>query len=130
MLSAGDPTMLALLPLMVAAMAPPPSAAPPTVVVTLSSFAYAPSPIRLRAGQTVTLRLTNTSGGGHDFSAPEFFTASRIVAGAPAIRRGKVDVPGGASVSMTLVPKAGAYPLKCTHFGHKLMGMSGTIVVE
>src|SRR4029077_13658978 len=40
-----------------------------TVTVQLSSFAFEPEQIRLKAGVPIRLRLDNASDGGHNFSA-------------------------------------------------------------
>ena len=101
---------------------------PATVEVQLSSFAYAPDEIHLRAGQRVTLHLVNTGRGGHNFAAPEFFAAAADVSG--PVTQGKVEVGSHASVDVTLTPAAGRYRLRCTHTLHTSMGMSGEIVVE
>ncbi len=49
------------------------------VTVMLSDFAFEPDHLRLKTGEAVRLRLVNDSDGGHDFSAPAFFAASRIL---------------------------------------------------
>ena len=104
---------------------------PARVDVALSSFDYTPSTIRLRAGQPVTLVLRNTSGGGHNFAARQFFEAARLAAGMAArIRRGAVEVRSRQTVEITLVPAAGRYRLRCTHTLHSTFGMTGEIVVE
>lgn len=101
------------------------------VTVTLSSFAYAPSAIRLPADRPVRLVLTNAGGGGHNFAAPAFFEAATIrTEDRTSIRRGTVEVRGRTSITITLVPRAGRYPLRCTHFLHSGFGMTGEIVVE
>jgi plastocyanin len=101
------------------------------VDVALSSFDFTPSTIRLRAGQPVTLRLRNTSGGGHNFAARQFFESARLAPGmASRIRRGAVEVRSRQSVDVTLVPAAGRYRLRCTHTLHSTFGMTGEIVVE
>lgn len=101
------------------------------VEVRLSSFDYAPSQIRLKAGQPVRLRLINTASGGHDFTAKRFFAAASIRSDdRAAIKEGRVELRGHESREILLVPKAGRYPLKCTHTFHKALGMSGTIVVN
>ena len=100
-----------------------------TVTVRLSNFDFDPSTIRLAAGVPVTLRLT--SRGGHDFSAPAFFAAARLHPDTAArVRRGKVEVGGGETVELRLVPAAGRYRLRCTHFLHSTFGMNGEIVVQ
>lgn len=105
--------------------------AAPRVEVRLANFSYAPETIRLRAGQPVVLSLANASSGGHDFTAPAFFAAAEVrEADRAAIVDGSVEVAGGASREIALVPRAGRYPLKCGHAFHKLFGMSGEIVVE
>jgi plastocyanin len=102
--------------------------APRTVEVRLSNFSFTPEAIALNAGRPVTLHLVNTGGGGHNFSAPQFFAASTNVSG--PIREGVVEVPGHQSVDITLTPSPGSYRLRCTHTMHSTFGMHGTITVE
>jgi len=102
------------------------------VNVALSSFAFSPSMLTFQRGRTYRLHLVNTSGGGHDFSAPEFFASSAI---APADRtrvtNSKIKLAGKQSVDITLTPeKAGTYELHCSHFLHAGMGMKGSITVR
>ena len=107
----------------------PPSAA--VVTVELSSFDYDPETIRLRADQPVTLRLVNRSSGGHNFAAPAFFAAARILpADAGAVRNGEVEVPARGAVSIRIQPARGQYRLRCTHRFHTTLGMRGRILVE
>lgn len=126
-------TGFALLCLAAAASTAPPIdwAAAPRLEVRLANFSYAPETIRLSAGQPVVLRLANASSGGHDFTAPAFFAAAQVRAeDRAAIVDGGVEVAGRASREIGLVPSAGRYPLKCGHAFHKLLGMSGAILVE
>ncbi len=104
------------------------AARPRTVEVQLSSFAFGPETIRLRAGQPVVLHLVNSGRGGHNFSAPEFFAAATARSG--AIRNGAVEVPSRQSVDIRLTPARGTYRLRCTHILHSTFGMRGRIVVE
>ena len=68
-----------LIPMLLTAFGPALAQTGPRVVeVQLSSFDFTPSEIRLRAGQAVVLRLTNTSSGGHNFAAPQFFGAAHV----------------------------------------------------
>ena len=127
--------MLKTLPMFaLALMAPAPSSSQELaqdVRVTLSSFDFAPAELRLPSGEMIHLILVNDSSGGHDFSAPEFFAAAKVdPQSAKWIRRGKVEVPSGKSVTIKLVPAKGTYRLKCSHFAHAMMGMTGTITVE
>lgn len=104
--------------------------APATVDVALSSFKFAPATIRLHHGQRYVLRLTNTAGGAHDFSAEKFFSAAQVVPDAP-VRKGSVEVGGGETVTIALTaPAAGTYPVRCTHFMHTAFGMKAAIVVD
>jgi plastocyanin len=101
------------------------------VTVALSSFAYAPSTVRMPAGVPVRLVLTNDSSGGHNFAAPEFFAAATVrEEDRASIRRGAVEVRRGSGVTVTLIPRAGRYRLRCTHLLHTSFGMSGDIIVE
>lgn len=110
-----------------AQQAPPPA----TVAVRLSSFDFSPETLRLRAGVPVLLRLENDGGGGHNFSAPQFFAAARIEPGsAGLVRRGAVEVPSNSVREVRLVPAAGRYRLRCTHTLHTTFGMKGRIIVE
>lgn len=112
------------------ALMPPAAAqAPPrTVEVQLSSFAFTPRTLRLRAGEPVVLHLVNSGRGGHNFAAPEFFAAARGVAG--PVGDGAVEVPSRGTADVRLVPAAGHYRLRCTHTLHSSFGMRGEIVVE
>ncbi|KLE36128.1 hypothetical protein AAW00_05440 [Aurantiacibacter luteus] len=101
------------------------------IEVTLSNFAFAPQTLSLRAGQPVVLVLTNASNGGHNFAAPDFFAATQIAqSDAAVIADGQVEVAANSSVELRLVPRAGAYDVECTHFGHSIRGMIGSIVVR
>ena len=108
--------------------AAPAAAQPAAYVVNLSSFAYAPHPIQLRAGRPVTLTFVNRSNNGHDFTARDFFAQARIVAGAAP--DGKVRLGPGRTQSITLVPRAGSYGVHCSHFLHSQMGMRTRIIVN
>lgn len=103
----------------------------PRVEVRLANFSYAPETIRLRAGEPVVLGLVNMSSGGHDFTAPGFFAAAELRAeDRAAVVDGSVEVRGGGGIDIALVPRAGRYPLKCGHAFHRMLGMSGEILVE
>jgi uncharacterized cupredoxin-like copper-binding protein len=107
-----------------------PAAASPYAIqrIDLANFRFMPRQVELSANRPVTLIISNASGSGHDFTAPEFFASSRIIAGAAP--GGKIAMPGHATRSITLVPRAGTYRLHCSHFLHSSFGMTGTIVVR
>ncbi len=102
--------------------------AAPVQQILLYSYGYNPNPIVLAAGKPVTLTFVNRAGKGHDFTAAKFFASSRIVAG--SVRGGEVDLDGGQSKSITLIPAAGQYRVHCGKPFHKMLGMSGDIVVR
>ena len=107
--------------------ASPASAQPAAVTVYVWSYDFAPKPIYLRAGQPVTLTFVNRSGSSHDFVARSFFASSRVTSG--MVMDGMVDLRGRETKSVTLVPRRGTYHAHCSHFLHKQLGMSDTIVV-
>lgn len=104
------------------------AAAPAQLTVQVWSFGFAPQPIHLRAGQPVTLTFVNQSGSSHDFVAPGFFQHAKITAGAAPMNM--IDFKPHETKSITLIPAAGVYQGHCSHFMHKQMGMSVSIVVD
>jgi uncharacterized cupredoxin-like copper-binding protein len=103
----------------------------PVATVEMSNFKFAPTDVQLKAGVPVVLHLSNTAGGSHNFSAPQFFAAARLDPRAAAlVHDGKVEVPAHAAVDLQLVPVEGRYALKCTHALHSAFGMKGTITVH
>jgi len=110
------------------ALSSPVAAQPAVQTIYVWSFNFAPKPIHLRAGVPVTLNFVNRSGGGHDFTAKGFFARSRILSGAAP--DGEIELRGGETRSITLVPAAGTYKAHCSHFLHAQMGMRDLIVVD
>ena len=102
------------------------------IEIAVSSFKFAPGPIRLVHGRAYVLHFDNRSGGGHDFTAKTFFAAASISPGdAAKVAGGEVDLHGRASVDVRLIaPAAGTYPVKCGHFMHAALGMKTQIVVS
>jgi plastocyanin len=103
-----------------------------SVTVELSSFKFTPSQLTLTHGRPYVIHFTNTSSGGHDFVAKEFFAAATI---APEDRskvgKGEIELGGGESVDIHLVPNSpGTYKSHCSHFMHSSFGMTGTVVVQ
>jgi plastocyanin len=110
------------------AFAAPALAQPAAQTILVSNFAFSPQPIHLAAGRPVTLAFVNRSGSGHDFTAVRFFASSRILSGSAP--HGEIELRGGETRTITLVPAAGTYPAHCSHFLHKQMGMSDVLVVN
>lgn len=116
---------VAALSLALAAPAPAQRAAQ---TIYVWSFNFSPRPIQLAAGKPVTLTFVNRSGSGHDFTAKEFFASSRILAGSAP--EGEIELRGGQTKSVTLIPARGTYKARCTHFLHAAMGMTDRIIVN
>ncbi len=100
--------------------------------VELSNYAFTPKEIHLQHGVAYDLHLTNTASKSHDFSAPAFFAASTVKPEDQSLAsKGEVELETQQSVDVHIVPgMAGSYGLKCTHFMHTMLGMSGKIIVE
>ncbi len=100
--------------------------------ISLTNYAFAPSQINLKAGTTYRIHFTNDGSKGHNFNAPEFFTASQVArADAGKIDDGSVELDSGEAVDVTVTPnRAGTYRLDCTHFMHSMLGMHGKIIVQ
>ena len=109
-------------------IAPAPAAAPAaTATITLTSYRFSPGPIYLAGGVPVRLVFVNSAGKNHDFTAKEFFRASRILAGRAS--DGEVEVDAGQTKIVDLIPTRGTYKVHCGKFGHSMLGMSTTIIV-
>ena len=111
-----------------AALAPASAQAPARTTIHLDSYHFMPNTLRLAAGKAVRLEFVNRSGKSHDFTAPQFFAASRILAGNPA--GGEVELRSHEAARVDLIPAAGRYRVHCSHFLHAQLGMRATILVE
>ena len=110
--------------------APAAAAKKPTTVVpiVLYSYGYAPAPITLRAGRPVTMVFTNRSDDRHEFKAPAFFHAAKILSG--KVHEGEIHLRPGQSTSVTLIPARGSYRVHCSHFFHTQLGMETRLYVQ
>ena len=101
------------------------------VEIRLDNFDFEPRTLSLAANRPVILVFNNVSNGGHNFSAPGFFAAAQMdAASADLVRDGLIEVAGNDSVEIRLIPTAGGYDVDCTHTGHSLLGMTGSVVVR
>lgn len=101
------------------------------VTVELSNFKFSPQAMHLRAGVPVVLRLHNLARGGHNFRAPEFFSAAKMSPStAKMVKDGTVEIPTHSTVDISLIPSPGSYQLKCSHTLHSAFGMKGVIRVD
>lgn len=103
----------------------------PEYDVLLTSYDIVPGTIRLKAGEPVRLRFVNNSNQKHDFSARAFFRAAQLRRrDARLVADGKLELPPLATETIVLVPKAGRYRIASSNYLHRVLGMTGTIVVE
>jgi plastocyanin len=106
----------------------PAAAQPAAQTILVWSYGFSPHPLHLAAGRLVTLTFVNRSGGGHDFTAGQFFKSATITAGTAG--DGQIELGPHQTKSITLIPHAGTYAAHCSHFMHKQMGMNDTIIVD
>ena len=106
--------------------------APQAINVDLSNFKFTPATLTLTHGRSYVLHFVNSSSGGHDFVAKEFFDAASIAPEDRAkVKHGEVELDGGESTDIHIVAGApGSYKSHCSHFMHSSFGMTGTIVVQ
>jgi len=102
------------------------------ISITLTDYAFTPSTLDLKAGVTYQMHFINSGSKDHNFDAPEFFAASQLAPDDQAkVEKGLVALNGGQSVDITVTPDhPGTFPVQCTHFMHKMMGMRGSITVQ
>lgn len=108
-----------------------------TVTVTLSEFAFFPSPVLLKEGVPTKLIIRNAGKEHHYFVSEDFFNnvATRKVQSSDgevkAPRFTAIEVYAGRTIEWFLIPmKKGTFGLLCTVKGHAEHGMKGTIEVR
>ena len=109
------------------ALGAPVTAQPAGQTIVMWSFGFSPKPLLLAAGRPVTLTFVNRSGSSHDFVAGAFFANSQILSG--DVMGGMVDLRGGETKTVRLIPRAGTYRAHCSHFMHAMFGMTDQIIV-
>jgi plastocyanin len=109
---------------------PQPSKKPQPMTVVMVDDRFIPDRVEFQAGVTYRLRLENHSKELHEFTAPGFFAATKVVNPHLLSNGGKeVVVQPGQTVSVVLTPRrAGEYDLICAD--HDWDGMVGKIVVH
>src|SRR5512134_3841987 len=108
-----------------------------TVTVTLSEYAFAPSPLVFKEGVPTKLVLKNAGKEHHYFVSEPFFrnVATRKIQSSDGEFKAPfftaVEVYAGKTAEWFLVPmKKGTFDLRCTVTGHAEKGMKGTIEVR
>jgi plastocyanin len=103
----------------------------PEYDVLLTTYDIQPGEIRLKAGEPVRLRFVNNSNQALTFSADSFFKDSQLRRRDSAlVKGGSLEVPALSTRTVVLVPKAGRYKATGANLLHRLLGMSGRIIVE
>jgi plastocyanin len=103
----------------------------PEYDVLLTTYDIQPGEIRLKAGEPVRLRFVNTTNQGLTFSAGGFFRDSQLRRrDQRLVEGGSIAVPALSTRTVVLVPKAGRYKATGANLLHRLLGMSGRIIVE
>ena len=103
----------------------------PEYDVLLTTYDIQPGEIRLKAGEPVRLRFVNNSNKGLTFSAGGFFRDSKLRRrDSDLVKGGSIVVPPLSTRTVVLVPKAGRYKATGASLLHRLLGMSGRIIVE
>ena len=101
------------------------------VRLSLQSFELRPKLLHLKAGRPILLMVSNDSSIAHDLSAPGFFAhAAMSPLDRAKLINGKIALRPSQSVTLSINPQAGRYAAKCSHPFHKMLGMSGMIVVD
>lgn len=99
--------------------------------VVLRPYEYVPPMLLLPAGEPVRLRLYNGGGGTLVFEAKDFFRAAHIrERDASKVTGGRVRLAPGEAETIALVPAPGRYRVRSSNLIHRLLGMTGRIVVE
>ena len=108
-----------------------------TITVTLTEYAFSPSPVVLKEGIPTKLVLKNAGKEAHYFVAEKFFTAiaTRKIQGSDGEVKAPyftaVEVYPGKTLEWFLVPtQKGTFDLLCTIKGHAEHGMKGMIEVR
>jgi hypothetical protein len=103
----------------------------PEYDVLLTAYDIQPGVIRLKRGEPVRLRFVNNSNQGLRFSAGRFFRDSRLRRrDSGLVKGGSIAVPPLSTRTIVLVPKKGRYKATGANLLHRMLGMSGRIIVE
>lgn len=99
--------------------------------VLLDAYDYEPRTILLEAGRPARLRFVNGGRSTMAFSAKRFFREAEVRSGdADLIQDGTLRLRPGERRIVVLVPAPGRYHVRSTNLLHRLLGMTGKIVVE
>jgi uncharacterized cupredoxin-like copper-binding protein len=105
---------------------------PNVIPIALTEFKFAPNTVNLQSHTSYVLRLANTGSSEHDLAAAKFFMTSAISADSvKKVHNGRVVLRAGETADIVVTTgDAGSFPMRCTYFGHALMGMTGRLEVH
>lgn len=88
------------------------------VTIAGTEFAYSPSSVTVKKGETVTLTFKNSGAYPHNLTISELGVATKTV-------------PAGGEDTITFTAnKVGSFDFQCTIDSHAAKGMKGTLVVQ
>jgi uncharacterized cupredoxin-like copper-binding protein len=87
--------------------------------VATTEWRFDPATLHLRAGQSLTLSVTNAGAELHTFTVPKL-----------GIDTGPLQPGATRELRFTAPVERGRYDALCTFPGHKEAGMTGSLVVE
>ena len=91
---------------------------PLSLTVDSFDFGYSSTNLSAKVGQEVTITLTNSGSGSHNFVIDALNVNSGVIS-------------GGQSTTFTFTPQeAGTFEFYCSIGSHKQMGMLGSLVVS
>jgi plastocyanin len=103
----------------------------PEYDVLLSTYDIGPDEIRLKAGEPVRLRFVNNSNQTLRFAAEGFFRNAQLRRrDGKVVKGGEIAVPALSTRTVVVVPKSGRYKMSGGSLIHRMLGMSGKIIVE
>lgn len=92
------------------------------VTIELTSFAFAPSAVSVRAGAPVTIEAVSKSGIAHNLTLLSLDQGATLTS---------VDVPAKQNVTFqATLPQPGRYVFYCDKFLHRPFGMEGELVAR
>jgi uncharacterized cupredoxin-like copper-binding protein len=100
------------------------------VEIRMIEYELVPNELRLRRGELYQLHLVNAGKEGHDFTAPDFFTAVEVK-NADALNASGTSIflqPAQTADIYFIARNAGLFAPRCAD--HDWAGMTATIVID
>jgi uncharacterized cupredoxin-like copper-binding protein len=103
-----------------------------TIPLTLSNYHFTPERLEFQQGRAYRLQLVNNSNSTHTFTSEPFFTGNSVQAGLgmPIAAFGVEIAPGEQKDLFFVATAPGPYEFECSKFPHRMLGMTGQIIVR